>query len=538
MIYIRGHRADYDEWEALGNAGWGYAGVLPYFRKSENNERLHNDYHGIGGDLNVTQQVQHNPLTKAFVRSCQEIGIPFNADVNGAEQDGVTLYDVTQRKARRESSATAFLRPARQWPNLTVVTRAIASKVLIEAGRAVGVEYVKDEQVHRARANAEVILSGGAVNSPKLLLLSGIGPADELRAVGVDVVHHLPGVGKNFQDHMDVYITAETAPVSYNEEDRFFAAVRHGIQYLLYKTGPMTACVAEAGAFIRSSDAVRSPDIQIHCLPAYVIDHGRMRVRGHGITINTCNLRPRSIGSVRLRSANPLDHPLIDPNFCGDPHDWEISIEGFKWGRKILAAESFAPYIQKEFMPGADCQTDDEIRRYISTWSKTDYHPVGSCTMGSDELAVVDTQLRVHGLQGLRVIDASITGAVDHDRGEGRGDRPRRQARLAWVAGWLPGPERDSSTPRCALRSTNDTRGRRFLPPSPRAQAAARFEGHSFAGRAVHRNLELALRIGPIRARSSRLRRPAGCGYRAGAPCRCRAWTGRGGGPFRPARPQ
>jgi choline dehydrogenase len=408
MIYIRGHRLDYDEWESLGNDGWGYEGVLPHFKASENNERLHNRYHGVGGDMNVAQQVQHNKLTKAFVRACQEIGIDFNADVNGAEQDGVTFYDVTQRNVRRESSATAFLNPAKKRPNLTIETRAMASKVLVEKGRAVGLEYLKGTERKTVRATAEVVLCGGAVNSPKLLMLSGIGPADELRSVGIDVVHDLPGVGKNFQDHMDVYITAETTPVSYNEEDRPVRAIRHSIQYLLYKTGPLTACVAEAGAFIRSSDEVRSPDIQVHCLPAYVIDHGRQRIRGHGITINTCNLRPRSIGSVRLRSSNPLDHPLIDPNFCGDPYDWKISIEGFKWGRKILAAESFQPYIVKEFMPGADVQSEEGIRRYISQWSKTDYHPVGSCKMGSDDLSVVDTHLRVHGLKGLRVVDASI----------------------------------------------------------------------------------------------------------------------------------
>jgi choline dehydrogenase-like flavoprotein len=408
MIYIRGHRADYDKWERLGNTGWGYEGVLPYFTRSENNERLHDAYHGIGGELNVTQQIQHNPLTKAFVRSCQEIGIVFNPDVNGAEQDGVTFYDVTQRNARRESAATAFLGPARKRPNLTVLTRAQASRILIDGGRAIGIEFLREKRVETAFANAEVILSGGAVNSPKLLLLSGIGPGDELRDVGVDTVHDLPGVGKNFQDHLDLYITAETAPVSYNEEDRPDRALRHSLQYLLYKTGPLTACVAEAGAFVRSAASVRSPDIQIHCLPAFVIDHGRLRIKGHGITINTCHLRPRSIGSVRLRSGDPLAHPLVDPNFCADPYDWHVSIEAFKWGRRILGAESFAPFIRKEHMPGTDCRTDEEIARYARQWSKTDYHPVGSCKMGTDDMAVVDPELRVRGLDSLRVIDASI----------------------------------------------------------------------------------------------------------------------------------
>ena len=412
MIYIRGHRDDYETWKRMGNNGWGYEDVLTYFRKSENNERLHNKYHGIGGDMNVTQQTQSNLLTRAFVRSAQEVGIPFNADVNGAEQDGVTFYDVTQRDVHRESSATAFLNPAKSRKNLTILTRSQGSRIIIQNGRAIGLEFIhgKNKKQCVAYVDKEVILSSGAVNSPKLLMLSGIGPADELRVAGVEVVHDLAGVGKNFQDHMDVYITAETTPVSYNMEDRPDRAIRHAIQYMLYKTGPVTACVAEAGAFIRSSEEVESPDIQIHCLPAYVIDHGRKRVKGHGITINTCNLRPRSIGSVKLRSTDPTVHPLIDPNFCGDKdgYDWKISMEGFKWGRKILAAESFKPFIKSEYMPGVDIQDESQVRKYIKEWSKTDYHPVGSCKMGSDDMAVVDTQLRVHGIKGLRVVDASI----------------------------------------------------------------------------------------------------------------------------------
>ena len=220
MIYIRGHRADYDRWEALGNVGWGYSDVLPWFRRSENNARLNNAYHGVGGDMNVTQQIQHNPLTRAFVLAAQELGLDFNADVNGAEQDGVTFYDVTQRNARRESSSTAFLRPALKRANLTVLTRARTTRILIRGGAAIGVEYRRKGKIRSARAEGEVVLSGGAVNSPRLMLLSGIGPADHLRSAGVDVVHDLPGVGQNLQDHMDVYLAAETAPVSYNREDR------------------------------------------------------------------------------------------------------------------------------------------------------------------------------------------------------------------------------------------------------------------------------------------------------------------------------
>jgi choline dehydrogenase-like flavoprotein len=207
---------------------------------------------------------------------------------------------------------------------------------------------------------------------------------------------------------MDVYLTAETAPVSYNESDRPLKALSAGLQYLLYRTGPVTASVCEAGMFVRSGDGVVSPDIQMHCLPAYVIDHGRQRVRGHGLTINTCNLRPKSVGSVTLRSADPADPPAIDPNFLADPYDWRISMEGFRWGREMLATKAYAPYVKREHLPGAGVRTDKEIRDYIRQWAKTDYHPVGSCKMGGDELAVVDQELRVHGLDGLRVIDASI----------------------------------------------------------------------------------------------------------------------------------
>jgi choline dehydrogenase len=253
-----------------------------------------------------------------------------------------------------------------------------------------------------------VILSAGSVNSPRLLLLSGIGPADELTALGIPVTHDLPGVGKNFQDHMDVYLTAETSPVSYNESGRFDKAAVAGIEYLLFRTGPVTASVCEAGMFVHSSADVATPDIQMHALPAFVIDHGRLRVKGHGMTINTCNLRPRSVGSVTLRSAEPAVPPAIDPNFLSDSHDWEVSLAGFRWGRDMLATKAFAPFVKREHMPGSDVQTDAEIRDYIRQWSKTDYHPVGSCKMGSDDEAVVDQQLRVRGLEGIRVIDASI----------------------------------------------------------------------------------------------------------------------------------
>ena len=408
MIYIRGNRQDYENWSQLGNKQWGYEQVLPFFRRAESNERLNDRYHGTNGAMNVTEQVQHNELSKAFVRAAQELGLKFTPDFNGEVQDGVGYYDVTQKKARRESAATAYLRPARNRSNLTIQTHALATKVLVEDGRAIGINYTLNGRPSVAYANREVVLSSGAVNSPRLLLLSGIGPAEELRALGIDVVHDLPGVGKNFQDHMDVYLTAETTPVSYNRSDRPVPAVLAMIQYILYRTGPITASVCEAGMFVRSSEAVEAPDIQMHCLPAYVIDHGRIRVKGHGMTINTCNVRPKSVGSVTLRSADPAVQPAIDPAFLTDPYDWKVSLEGFKWGREMLATKAYAPFVKKEHMPGKDVKTDKQIREYVKQWAKTDYHPVGSCKMGNDSLAVVDEQLRVHGLEGLRVIDASI----------------------------------------------------------------------------------------------------------------------------------
>jgi len=408
MIYIRGQREDYDRWAELGNDDWSYDKVLPFFRHAERNERLNDRFHGSEGPMSVTEQVQHNPLSKAFVRAAQELGLTFNPDFNGTVQEGVGWYDVTQRNARRESASTAYLRPARNRPNLTIETHALGTKVIVENGRATGLRYTVKGRPRTAQADREVVLSGGSVNSPRLLLLSGIGPADELTALGIDVAHDLPGVGMNLQDHMDVYLTAETIPVSYNESDRPLKAAAAGLQYVLYRTGPVTACVCEAGMFVRSGAAEPTPDIQMHALPAYVIDHGRMRVKGHGMTINTCNLRPKSIGSVTLRSPDPGVPPAIDPSFLSDPHDWKISMEGFRWGREMLATKAFAPFVVREHMPGKDVQTDAEIRAYIRQWAKTDYHPVGSCKMGHDDLAVVDQQLRVRGLQGLRVIDASI----------------------------------------------------------------------------------------------------------------------------------
>lgn len=413
MLYIRGNRRDFDEWRDLGNRGWGFDDVLPYFKKHEDNQRLADEYHGSGGELAVSDQIQRNPMSDVFVRAAQQAGIAYTADPNGAEQDGVFYNQVTQRRARRESASTAFLDPIKNRKNLTVLANATVARILVRNGRAVGVEYTRKGQRHIANAASEVILSAGAINSPRLLLLSGIGDAQELAEVGVESVHHLPGVGKNLHDQLEVFIATEvTNPHTYDGEDRWHRAAVHALQYGLYRTGPATATVSEAGAFIRSDETVRSPDIQLHMQPAFVLwAEGTSKIErlpGHGITILACNTRPKSRGDLRLTDADPNTPPAVNPNYLADPDDLRIAVEGFRWIRKLLSMPAFAEHIKVEKMPGADVETDEQIIRYIRKSAGTDYHPVGTCKMGHDDLAVVDDQLRVHGLSGLRVIDASI----------------------------------------------------------------------------------------------------------------------------------
>lgn len=417
MLYVRGHRLDYDEWRDLGNPGWGYDDVLPYFKKSERNERLADEYHGTTGPLNVADQVQPNPLSRAFMRAVQETGIPLNPDPNGAQQEGAFYHQVTQKDGWRESAATAFLDPVARRDNLVTLTGARATRIALDGDRARSVEFVRGGSANRVHAEREVILAAGAINTPRLLLLSGIGPAAELEEVAIPVTHDLPGVGKNLHDQLEVYITAACAqPISYSGEDRWHKAVLHAIQWGLYKTGPATATITEGGAFINSSPDVRSPDLQLHFLPAYVVwedgSHTAADVDGHGVTLLACAVRPKSRGEVTLRSADPTAMPVVDPNYLAEPEDLDVSVEGIRRIREVFAAPAFRPYLRQEHMPGLQVKSDEQIRDYIRAWGKTDYHPVGTCKMGNDELAVVDAQLRVHGIQGLRVIDSSIMPTI------------------------------------------------------------------------------------------------------------------------------
>jgi choline dehydrogenase-like flavoprotein len=412
QVFTRGNPKDYDEWaDEEGCAGWSFADVLPYFRRFEDNERFSNAWHGTGGPIAVSGPISPHTMSKAFVRAAQEAGLPYNPDFNGERQEGCGLYQVTQRNGRRSSAAVEFLRPATRRPNLTVRIRALATRILLERDRAVGVEYVEDDgrSSRIARADAEVIITSGAIGSPKLLLLSGIGPADELQALGIAALHDLPGVGRNLQDHIDVYVISEfSGRYSYNKHTQLHRQLWAGIQYYAFGCGPVTSNLAEAGGFWYADASARSPDIQFHFLPGSGLEAGVTKLCEHGCTLNSCFLRPRSRGTVRLAAADPFAHPLIDPNYFAEAYDRATSIGGLRLAREIMAQPAFAPYLRAERLPGPEVQSDAEVFAYAKRHGKTDYHPVGTCKMGVDPLAVVDPELKVRGIERLRVCDSSI----------------------------------------------------------------------------------------------------------------------------------
>ena len=411
MVYTRGNARDYDAWAASGCPGWSHADVLPYFKRPEDNERFCNDYHGSGGPLGVSDPVRPLPISAAFLRAAQQAGLPFNPDFNGAVQDGCGYYQVTNRNARRCSGAVAYLRPARTRPNLRVETRATATRVAVENGRAVGVDYARRGRTARVRATAtrEVLVSAGAIGSPRLLMLSGIGRGDDLKALGIDAVHDLPGVGRNLQDHVDVYVVSECrGDFSYDKLPRPHRMLWAALHYILFRQGPIASTLIDAGGFWYADRQAPSPDIQMHFVLGSGLEHGLAKLKNAGVTLNSCFVRPRARGTVTLRDADPRTPPVIDPNYWGDPYDREMSIRGFRLAREIMAQEAFRPFIMAERYPGPDTRSDAEIAAYARNAAKTDYHPVGTCKMGSDDMAVVDPALKVRGLDGLRVIDSSV----------------------------------------------------------------------------------------------------------------------------------
>ena len=405
MIYIRGSRLDYDDWAVLtSDPSWAYRAALPYFRRSEDNVRGASLYHGVGGPLRVEEQRSPHPWTFAFLDAAAAAGIPPNPDFNGAQHEGSGLYQVTQRRGRRWSTASAFLRPALDRPNLTVRLHALTTRVLVEGRRAVGVEYRADGAVRRARAQREVLLSGGAVNSPQLLMLSGIGPAPHLRDVGIDVIHDLPGVGRGLQDHPAVPVVVTTGPGSLLDAER----LRHLASYSLRRRGPLTSNVGEGGAFLRSRPALPAPDLQLHFAPVKFWAQARYEVDEHAMTIGVTLVHVASRGSIRLRSTDPTWAPAIDPGYLEDDADVEALVAGVRRVREVFDATALRRIGRGERLPGAGVTGEDALRAAVRDGVESLYHPASSCRMGVDDLAVVDPELRVHGVEGLRVVDASV----------------------------------------------------------------------------------------------------------------------------------
>jgi choline dehydrogenase len=410
QIYTRGNAADYDEWRQMGCAGWSYDAVLPYFRKAEDNDSFDNAFHGKGGPLGVSQPQAPLPICEAYFRAAAALGIPRNHDLTGETQDGVGYYQLTQRHARRSSTATAYLNPARGRANLTVRTDAQVLRIVIDNSRAVGIELAGDGVI---RAGQEVILSAGAIGSPRLLQLSGVGPADHLRSVGVPVRLDHPGVGSNLQDHLDLFVIAEcTGPHTYDRFAKPHLSVLAGLQYLLTRKGPVASSLFETGGFWYADSNARSPDIQFHLGLGSGIEAGVTAMPQGGVTLNSAYLRPRSRGTVRLASDDPKAAPLIDPNYWADPHDRTMSIRGLKLAQEIMQQDALKPFVLAERLPGPEVRTDEDYVSYACRHAKTDHHPAGTCRMGSDPDAVVDPQLRFNGIAGLRVVDASVMPTV------------------------------------------------------------------------------------------------------------------------------
>ena len=411
MVYIRGQHADYDHWAAQGNPGWGWEDVKPYFIRSEGNERGASEWHGASGPLNVADLRSPNIFSQHFTDAAIQAGHAHNTDFNGATQEGVGLYQVTHKNGERHSAAKGYLTPHLGRPNLQVITGARATRILFEGQRAVGVEYRQGGALQQLRAAREVLLSAGALLSPQLLMLSGVGPGAQLQQHGIPVLHDLPGVGQHLHDHPDV-VQVFDAP---RLKDLFglslsgMARTLRGIgEWRQHRTGLLTTNFAEAGGFIKSDPSEPVPDLQLHYVIGKLVDHGRKTVFGHGYSGHVCILQPKSRGSVALASSDPMALPLVDPNFLGEPDDMQRMVRGFKRLRTIFEQPALAQFGARELAATGIARTDAEIEQCIRQYADTIYHPVGTCRMGPGAMDVVDSELRVHGLQGLRVVDASI----------------------------------------------------------------------------------------------------------------------------------
>lgn len=405
MVYSRANAKDHDHWADFGVAGWSYKDVLQYYKKSEHNERGANEFHGTGGPLNVTDLRCVNPLSHMFVEAAINLGFSRNEDFNGASQEGIGYFQVTQKEGQRHSAATAFLKPVLRRPNLTVKTQAHVVKLLFDHHRAVGIEFAQNGQTEQARAEREVILCGGVINTPQVMMLSGLGPAEHLRALGIPVLADLPGVGQNLQDHALIGVEYQcNEPVSLYKAN----SLKNILNYLLFKKGPLTSNVAEAGGFIKTQSGLDVPDIELVFAPTFYMESGFKNPELHGFALGVVLQHPESRGEVRLRSLDPFAAPMIQPNYFAAESDMVAVVEGVKVGREILNAKLFDQYRGREWWPGADIRDDEGIAEHVRLTSETLYHPVGTCRIGQDNLSVVDEHLCVHGIDGLRIVDASV----------------------------------------------------------------------------------------------------------------------------------
>jgi len=412
MLYIRGQKEDYDQWAELGNSGWSYDDVLPYFKETEHQERGIDAFHGVNGPLNVCDSQSKPKVNDFFITAAKACGFPINTDFNGVVQEGIGYYQVTQKNGLRCSSANAFLTPNLDRPNLTVLTGITTDKIIIEDKRAVGVLYQKSGKTIQLTANKEVIVSAGAFHSPQLLMLSGIGDPEQLKEHNIAVKQPLNGVGKNLQDHVDILTVNQVKHdelLAYRPKATWWI-IKQALKFISKREGILTSVIAESGGFIKSDDSLERPDLQLHFIPAAMDDHGRndKQLLKYGIALHACLLRPKSKGEVRLSGSSSKLAPRIYLNMLSHPDDMNTMVKAVKICRRIFAQKPLVQKISKELFPGAKCQSDEEIQSFIRTKANTIYHPVGTCKMGNDELAVVDEQLKVHGIKNLRVVDASI----------------------------------------------------------------------------------------------------------------------------------